>query len=157
MATSWLSYWNKELNLKYKVLCNRYNSVKSTRFHSKDLYITFISVLDLMNEKNTAFSGRPWNLADFIMKSGGFHAKDLYITFISVLDLMNEKNTAFSGRPWNLVNFMKSGGFHHEIRWISSMKSAWFHGWSWNMQTWKCKIFITLIPLILHKPDKLFL
>ena len=55
--------------------------MKSGGFHAKDLYMTFISVLDLMNEK--------------IQHSVVFHAKDLYITFISVLDLMAMKSSGF--------------------------------------------------------------
>ena len=86
--------------------------------------------------KNTVFSGRPcntvylywfwrkihysWNPVDFMVKSNGFHGEIQQIS-------------------WNQANFMKSGRFHDEIRWISSMKSGGFHGWSWKMQTWKCK------------------
>ena len=86
--------------------------------------------------KNTAFSGRPcntvylywfwrkihysWNPADFMVKSGRFHGEIWWIS-------------------WNQANFMKSGRFHDEIQQISSMKSGRFHGWSWKMQTWKCK------------------
>ena len=116
-----------------------------------------ISVLVLM--KNTAFSGIPWNLADFMVKFGGFHAWNLAdfmhgIWQISwpwnLADFM--KSTRFHAIKqkssiheiqqiswWNLADFMKSGEFH-EIWQISSMKSGGFHGWSWKMQTWKCKL-----------------
>ena len=77
---------------------------------------------------------RPWNPADF-MKSSEFHHEIWQISGPEIRWI-----------SWNLADFicklphlhMKSGRFH-EIWWISSMKSGGFHGWSWKMQTWKCK------------------
>ena len=84
---------------------------------------------------------RPWNPADF-MKSGRFHAWNS-ADFICKLPHLHMKSGWFHEIwliSWNLADFMKSGGFHGEIQRISSMKSGGFCGWSWKMQTWKCKI-----------------
>ena len=84
----------------------QHSVVESTRFHAKDLCITFISVLDLMNEKNTAFSGRPWNLADFMWNPADFiprtYTLHLYLYWIS----------------W--MKKIQHSVIDHEIQWISS-------------------------------------
>ena len=86
---------------------------KDAGFHGKDL--------DLYNVQH--FSGRPWNLVDFMheiwwiswnlvdfmaMKSGGFHGKDLYICIGS-----DEKYSILvvDHEIWQ-ISCMKFGGFH---------------------------------------------
>ena len=119
-----------------------------------------ISVLVQM--KNTAFRGIPWNPADFMMKSGGFHGElwriscqghwfwwkiqhsvvdhTVYLYWFWRIKQKSSIHEIWQISWWNLADFMKSGEFH-EIRQISSMKSGGFHGSSWKMQTF----FITLI------------
>ena len=105
----WYTFWNDEplsdamimllivyvfpaLNLRVRLKKNRTMGpwliwqVKSGEFHeirriSWQGLIQCISVLVLM--KNTAFSGIPWNLADFMVKSSGFHGKDLYTAYLA--------------------------------------------------------------------------
>ena len=79
-----------------------------------------ISVLVLM--KNTAFSGIPWNPADFMVKFGGFHAWNLADFMKSTrFHAIKQKSSIHEIQQiswWNLADFMKSGEFH-EIRRIS--------------------------------------
>ena len=105
---------------------------ESGRFHGKELKIT-------------AFSGIPWNPADFMvksgrfheiwqiswnqanfMKSGGFHDKHLYTAYLACNRLIMYICIG-SDQKYSIQWYtMKSGGFH-EIQWISCMKSGRFH------------------------------
>ena len=103
----------------------------------------------------------PWNLADFMprtYKYTAYLACNVYLYWISWMKKIQHLvvDHEICWISWILANFMKSGGFHHEIQWIWSMKSGGFYGWSWKMQTWKCKIFVTLITFFLCKPNQQF-
>ena len=135
--------------------------------------VDFMNLVDFMHE----IWWISWNLVDF-MKFGRFHHEIRQISW-NLVDFMPRtlvlmKNTAFSGRPCNTVYlywFWRKSTIH-EIQWISceirqiswnpadfmmksgkisSMKSGGFHGWSWKMQTWKCKFSNKIVVGVLIK------
>ena len=75
-----------------------------------------------------------WNLVDFMpneprtYKYTAYLACNVYLYWIS----------------WKIQHLVVD----HEIWWISWIKFSGFHGWSWKMQTWKCKIFMMLITFL---------
>ena len=114
-------------------------------FHGKDLYTACIYL----------YFDKKYSI---LVVDHEFHGKDLYICIgsdekYSILVVDHE----IWWISWNPADFIMKSGEFHEIQRISSMKSGGFHGWSWKMQTWKCKIFLTLITFFLCKPNQRFL
>ena len=113
----------------FMVKSGRFHGHEIQQFHGKDLYICIGS-----DEKYS-----------ILVVDHEFHGKDLYTACIylysdekySILVVDHE----ICWISWNPADFMHEiWQFHHEIWWISSMKCGRFHGWSWKMQTWECKI-----------------
>ena len=103
------------LNAKYTVYFMKSNT-ESSVFHLVQPYHSMlntqcISVLDFMKKYTAylAFSGRPWNLPDF-MKSARFHGHEIYWI-----------------PPWNPADFMtmKSGRFH-DAKWAKDQWSYFY-------------------------------
>ena len=151
-------------------------------FSCKVWILMWISCLKTFKSDNTRKKIGPMVLGSFGMKSAGFH-HEILADFMAMKSGQFHGHEIWQISWWNPADFMKSSEFHeiqwiscmkfgvfHEIRqiscmkfgrfheiWrISSMKSGRFHGWSWKMQTWKCKIFMMHITFLLHKLNQQF-
>ena len=149
------TYVQWKIQLKLSILLKSYwcpiaeccvKIVQYTSLYNGKLAVVECSALLWVVSPLTELKIGPLVLGSFgkYMKSGGFH--EIQRISWNLVDFMHEiwriSWNLVDFRPWNPADFMKSGGFHmqiasfaYEIRWILSMKSGGFHGWSWKMQT----------------------
>ena len=104
--------------------------MKNTAFSGRIHQISCQGLLDLMNEKNTAFSGRPWNPVDFMWNLADFMHE---IQWISCQGLIHYIYICIGSHEWKKI---QHSVVDHEIWWISwnlanfIMKSGRFHPWN---------------------------